>query len=1583
MTSPYDEAALRHWLADYLVTTVGCSPYDIDFDAPMSDLGLGSRDAVVFSGELSELLGRKVSPVEFWQHPSIADLARFLTGSESDAEPVVEPERDLTDEPIAVIGLGCRFPGGIFGPEEFWQFMCDGKSAITEVPPERWAPFDDGTPEVAATLARTTRFGGYMEALDAFDAEFFDISTREATKMDPQQRMLLEVAWEALEHAGIPPSSLRRSQTGVFAGACYTDYGYVAALDLTNVDAWSNPGGALSIIANRLSYFLDLRGPSVTVDTACSSSIVALHMACQSLRIGDSDVALAAGVNLMLAPAVVRAFDQTGALSPTGACRAFDAEADGFVRGEGCGVVVLKRLSDAVRDGDRLLAVVRGSAVNQDGRSNGLLAPNPAAQMAVLRSAYANAGVPPQEVDYVEAHGTGTMLGDPIEARALGTVLGRGRAEESPLLIGTVKTNIGHLEGAAGAAGLIKAVLAVHRGSIPGNLHYHTPNPHIPFDQLRLKVVAEQQDWPETSHPRRAGVSSFGFGGTNAHAVIEQAPPAVPVIREAEPAVTTLVLSGKTPERIALLAASLAEWLQGAGADVRLPDVAHTLNYHRERHAAFVTVCARDRAQAVTQLRALADGRPAEGVVEPHDGRCSPGTVFVFSGQGSHWAGMGQQLLADEPVFAEAIAELDPIFVEQVGFSLQQVIANGEPVSGDARVQPVLMGLQLALTELWRSYGVHPDAVIGHSMGEVSAAVVAGALSVVDGLRVIATRSRLMSQLAGQGAVGLLKLDAQATEALIADYPDVTVAGYISPRETVIAGPEAPVDAVIAAVSAQNRFARRVNMEVASHTAFMDPILGELRTALADLSPDIPTIPFYSTAAEDTTSPLLDADYWVANVRQPALLSQAVTAAAEEYATFIEISAHPILTHAVGDTLDSASHHHSVGTLRRDSDDAVSFHTNLNTVHTSHPPQTPHPVEPHPVLPTTPWKHGRYWVSTQLVSPVRRAASVADPVVHADGPIPSEWHCQLAWPPRELAGADKDVDSSWLVVTDSGLGAELGRALDDEFAVTVEASSLLADGADATAITDALAGVTHVLYAPQVTARPLDAESGYALFNAARRLSAAVAEMGVAPRLYLLTRNAQPVGEGDRANPAHAVLWGLGRTLALEHPEFWGGVIDIDESVPDGLAARYVVDEAHAGDGEDQVVYRAGLRRVPRLQKSYPTSTSPAELDKGSSYLVVGATGNIGPHLIHQLADSGAGTIVAVSRNPGSRLDDVAAGLSSTGTTLVTVAADAADEAAMSELFDRFGVDLPPLAGIYVAAFGGGPITLLDMTNDDVIAMFRPKLDVVALLHRLSLRHPVDQFVLFSSISGLTGSRWLAHYTATTTFLDTFALARRAAGLPATAINWGLWKSLSDSQSDEERQVTLGSGLEPMSDEVAIQALPLLTGPGAPARSTVVAADWTLLASAYRTRAAMHIVDDLLPTDDGGDRSAVRSTEFREALRDSEPTLRRGLLVDHVTTQVVAAMGLASPQLLDPSAGFFQSGMDSLMSVTLQRALSDSLGERLPASVVFDYPTVEALSDYLATILVELADVAEQESADAYDDFSDDELLKELSERLS
>ncbi len=967
----FDEAELRHWLVDYLVTNIGCSPNDVDFEASLKDLGVGSRDAVVLSGELSELLDRPVSPVEFWQHPTINALAQFLTGSgaDSNAETLLDHDRHSMDEPIAVIALGCRFPGEIFGPDAFWQFLCEGRSAVGEVPPDRWPRFDDGSPEVAAALSRTTRWGSFLADIDAFDAEFFEISPSEAAKMDPQQRLLLEVANEALEHGGIPAHSLRQTQTGVFVGACLGEYGYLATTDLSQVDAWSGTGGALSIIANRLSYFFDLRGPSVTVDTACSSSLVAVHLACQSLRAGDSNLAIAAGVNLLLSPAVTRSFDQAQAMSPTGRCHAFDASADGFVRGEGCGVAVLKRLTDALRDGDRVLAVVCGSAVNQDGRSNGLMAPNPAAQMAVLRAACANAGVEPRHVDYVEAHGTGTLLGDPIEARALGRVLGRARPQSAPLLIGAVKSNLGHLEAAAGIAGFIKAVIAVQRGHIPANLHFENPNPHIPFENLRLKVVDTPTAWPSTGQPRRAGVSSFGFGGTNAHVVLEQGPdlgPGTAILPRSVRQVTTLVVSGKTDERVASTAHTLAQWMAGAGADVALADVAHTLNHHRSQRAKFATVAACDRAQAVAGLRALAEGRSADGVVAPHEGVCRPGTVFVYSGQGSQWAGMGRQLLTDEPAFAAAVAVLEPAFVEQSGFSLRQVLDAGEPVVGIDRIQPVLVGMQLALTELWRSYGVEPDAVIGHSMGEVTAAVVAGALTPAEGLKVIATRSRLMARLSGQGAMALLELDPESAKALIADYSGVTLAVYASPRQSVIAGPPEQVDAVIAVVAAQDRLARRIEVDVASHHPIIDPVLPKLRKALAGLTPRRPTIPVITTTGDHTASGAIvfDADYWSANLRNPVRFSHAVAAAGGDYGTFVEVSPHPVLTYAISDTLANV-HHHSVSTLQRDAHDTLTFHTNLNATHTVQPPDTDHPAGPYPVIPTTPWHHTRHWITTK------------------------------------------------------------------------------------------------------------------------------------------------------------------------------------------------------------------------------------------------------------------------------------------------------------------------------------------------------------------------------------------------------------------------------------------------------------------------------------------------------------------------------------------------------------------------------------------------------------------------------------------
>jgi phthiocerol/phenolphthiocerol synthesis type-I polyketide synthase C len=876
-------------------------------------------------------------------------------------------EKGIT-EPIAVVGMGCRFPGDVNTPDQYWDLLRAGRSGIVRVPANRWdadAFYSDDN-SVPGTIC--TRDGGFITTWqpDEFDAEFFSISPREAAAMDPQQRLLLEVAWEALENAGIPLDAIRGTQASVFVGLTASDYAatFQGRMRPDEIDAYIPFGNAPNFAAGRLSYFFGVQGPALVVDTACSSSLVSVHLACASLRLRESDTALAAGVNLILRPENSIALSRFGMLSPEGRCKTFDGGADGYVRSEGCGVVVLKRLSDALDNGDRVLAVVRGTAINQDGASSGVTVPNGRAQQALVRQALAASKLDPSDIDFLEAHGTGTSLGDPIELDALSQVFS-DRRDSAPLVLGSVKTNLGHLESAAGIAGFMKAVLSVQNGYIPKHLNFEELTQFASEGAGRFTIASDGMEWPAVARPRRAGVSAFGASGTNAHVVVEQGPPASGAVGSSGgSAVTSLLVSGKSVARVGSVASVLADWLESpAGRSVGLADVAHTLNHHRSRFARFGTVCARDREGAVAGLRALAEGRPAEGVVVPHEGRCGPGRVFVYSGQGSQWAGMGARLLAEEPLFAAAVDDLEPVFVEQVGFSLRGVLAAGEPVAGDEQVQPVLVGLQLALTALWRGYGVEPDAVIGHSMGEVTAAVVAGALSVAEGLRVIATRSRLMSRLSGQGALALVELDAEATQELIAGYPGIGLAVYASPRQTVIVGPPEQVDAVIAAVTGEGRLARRVNMVVPSHHPLMDPVLPELRAALADLAPRTPVILVFSTTAGDGSVPVFDGQYWAANLRQPVRFSQAVAAAAEQHATFIEISPHPMLTHAIDETL-ADTHHHSIPTLVRDTDETLTFHTNFSATHTTHPSKTEHPPEPHPVLPGAPWHHGRHWFKT-------------------------------------------------------------------------------------------------------------------------------------------------------------------------------------------------------------------------------------------------------------------------------------------------------------------------------------------------------------------------------------------------------------------------------------------------------------------------------------------------------------------------------------------------------------------------------------------------------------------------------------------
>ncbi len=889
-------------------------------------------------------------------------------------------------EPVAVVGIGCRFPGGVGGPDGYWNLLANGEDAIVEVPADRWDADEFYDPDPLAPGRMPSKWGGFLPDVAGFDADFFGISPREAEAMDPQQRLLLEVAWEALENAGLAPDHLIGTRAGVMMGVYYNEYQSASATNPDGIDAYSATGNAHSVTVGRIAYLLGLRGPAVAVDTACSSSLISVHLACQSLRMRESDLALAGGVNLILRPETQLALAKWGMLSPRGKCNAFDVGADGFVRGEGAGVVVLKRLTDAVRDGDRVLAVVRGSAVNQDGRSNGLTAPNAVAQRDVITRALTAAEIPAASVGFVETHGTGTALGDPIEFDALSAVYGRG---EAPCALGAVKTNMGHLEAAAGIAGFIKAVLAVQRGEIPPNLNFTQWNPAIDPSSTQLYVPTEASPWPEAQGPRRAAVSSFGLGGTNAHIVLEQGPDSAPIPSGSErPAVTTLVISGKSAERVAQTARVLSDWLERGGVTVPLEDVAHTLNQRRSRYGTLAAVCARDHREAVAGLRAVAAGQPAPGVVATHDAPRGSGTVFVYSGQGAQWPGMGRQLLADEPAFAAAVDELEPIFADKVGFSLRGVLDAGEPVIGIARIQPVLVGIQLALTSLWRSYGVEPDAVIGHSMGEVTAAVVAGALSPAEGLDVIATRSRLMSRLSGQGAMALLELGADAVEKLIADSPEVTVAVYASPGQSVIAGPPEEVDALIATVDAQGRLARRVEVDVASHHPTIDPILPELRSALSYLAPASPKTPLISTVG---TAPAFNADYWAANLRNPVRFNQSVTAAGTEHSTFIEISPHPLLTHAITESLTATrpgGDFRVVATVNRDNPETLTFHTNLAAVQppltdaTESAPGAPRVAD----VPPTPWLHSRYWMASR---PAGAQSAGAHPLLGLHVELPS------------------------------------------------------------------------------------------------------------------------------------------------------------------------------------------------------------------------------------------------------------------------------------------------------------------------------------------------------------------------------------------------------------------------------------------------------------------------------------------------------------------------------------------------------------------------------------------------------------------
>ncbi|MBE3000046.1 SDR family NAD(P)-dependent oxidoreductase [Nocardiopsis sp. HNM0947] len=1036
--SPAGAARIQGFLVELLAELTGTDSAAVDIDLPFADHGLSSRDAVSVAGELEEETGRPLSPALLWEHPTVRTLVEALIG---DAEAGPGPASveggdaaDADDGLVAVVGVGCRFPGAD-GPEAFTELLASGTDRIRDVPPGRWDRYDDGSPETARLLAATSRRAGFLDDIEGFDAAFFRITPDEARVVDPQQRILLETALEALEHAALPPAAVAGTRAGVFVGASSTEYGHVTMGDLNGIEGWSAPGAALSVIANRLSYQLDLRGPSLTLGTACSSSLSAVHTALRSLRSGECDTALAGGVNVLLSPAVTVAFDRAGGTSPTGTCRPFDADADGMVRGEGCGVVVLKRLGDARRDGDRVLAVLRGSAVNSDGRSAGLVAPNPAAQRDVLTRACADAGVSPAEVGYVEAHGTGTPLGDPIEARALGAVMGRDRPAGDRLRVGSVKAGIGHLEAAAGSAGLIKAVVAVRDGVVPPTPNHRTPTPHVDWEAEGLEVVTRARPWPDRR--RIAGVSSFGFGGTNAHVVVESPPEDLrdgartPTGRERRGALHTFPVTDVSPERVRDHAGRLARWLDarapatGAASEESaenhgavLDDVARTLHRRAGRGGSGSAVVAADLDGLRTGLHGLAAGTAHPDVVTAPVRRGEQGPVWVFSGYGSGLSPDSVHALMDaEPAFADAVAELDPAMRRATGTGLLDALATAPDDLALSVAQPAVHTVQIALARLWRSYGVHPSAVVGHSMGEAAAAVAAGVLTEEEGLRVTAERSALLEQLVGGGAMLLAELSPEEADERARARTDVHVAVYSAPEQTVLTGDAAELEALAEECAAQGRLARLLDAPGAGHSPQVDPLMGPLRERLGDLVGREPAVPFYGTVHDTPRkAPACDADHWAANLRSPVRLTQAIEAAvADGHRAFTELSSHPLVAHSLTavtgeDTVVTAS-------MRRGTGGHREFHRSLaRLVLAGHAPghEPPGRIVDLPVP---------AWDRTPFPPPGRARARTAGA------------HPLLGTPTRlpggERAVAEADVGTARLPWTAAGQGTVSGHAAGD------------------------------------------------------------------------------------------------------------------------------------------------------------------------------------------------------------------------------------------------------------------------------------------------------------------------------------------------------------------------------------------------------------------------------------------------------------------------------------------------------------------------------------------------------------------------